>query len=49
MAGKHEHTPRRVAWNQWDDVTECADCGDVLQVHPNVRSKNPNFPAKKGR
>lgn len=41
------HQPQRVALNSWDDVTQCAVCKDVLQVHADVRAKNPNFAGRK--
>jgi hypothetical protein len=38
------HQENRQLLNDWDDVTVCTRCNAWLQVHPDVRSKNPNFP-----
>ena len=44
---KNGHQPSRQQLNDWDDVTVCRRCNTWIQVHPDVRRKNPNFELKR--
>lgn len=40
---RNGHQPRRMRLNDWDDVTACSQCGHWVEVHHDVRDRNPNF------